>query len=327
MEKLKAGRCGSIFPSERWGAIPIYLLAFIAISCQGLPFREAGPSGVYHRVKSGETLSAIAKAYHADLQNLAEVNNIMNPSLLEKDSVIFIPHAQEVIDEIEIISRSREKKGKIAVDDSAVEKNGAPASNAAEKRNAGKKVGVDQKKGRQAARSVFRQETIYPSQKAARESSLPQDSGKGTGADGVAKQMKTLEKNEKQGQVSFNKSMFIWPLRGKVVSFFGVQPSGMFFNGIRIAALEGAAVAAAGDGIVIHSAFLKYYGETVIIQHADDYASVYANLEVRVAGLNARVKKGDRIGSIGNVSGKGDASLHFEIRNKNKARNPLFFLP
>ncbi len=327
MEKLKAGRCHSILPSERWGAIPLYLLAFIAISCSGLPFREAGPSGVYHRVKSGETLSAIAKAYHADLQNLAEVNNIMNPSLLEKDSVIFIPHAQAVIDEIEIISRSRNKKGKIAVNDSAVEKSGASASNAADKRNAEKKVGVDQKKGGQAARNVFREETIYSSQKAARESSAPQDSEKGAGADSGVKPLKAVEKNEKQGQVSFNKSIFIWPLRGKVVSFFGVQPSGMFFNGIRIAAPEGAVVAAAGDGIVIHSAFLKYYGETIIIQHADDYASVYANLEVRAAGLNARVKKGDRIGFIGSVSGKGDASLHFEIRNKNKARNPLFFLP
>jgi murein DD-endopeptidase MepM/ murein hydrolase activator NlpD len=44
---------------------------------------------------------------------------------------------------------------------------------------------------------------------------------------------------------------------------------------------------------------------------------------VRTASVNARVKKGERIGYVGGE----EPSLHFEIRQKNKARNPLFFLP
>jgi len=319
MEKLIKYCYNSIFHAGRWRAIPFYLLTFMIVSCSGLPFREAGPSGVYHRVKSGETLSAIAKAYHTDLQSLAEVNNIMDPSRLEKDSVIFIPHAQAVIDEIEIISRAKTTKVKIAAD----EKNALPGDTVAGTKEARKKSGAEQKGRAQVSGDILKEETIDPSR----------ESGKGLAAAKTEEKDKLREpggaagKNEKQEQVRFNKNIFIWPVRGKVTSFFGVQPNRMFFNGIRIAAPEGTVVVAAGDGVVIHSASLKYYGETIIIQHADDYASVYANLGVRAAVLNTRVKKGDRIGFIGNAAGNGEAYLHFEIRNKNKARNPLFFLP
>ena len=40
-----------------------------------------------------------------------------------------------------------------------------------------------------------------------------------------------------------------------------------------------------------------------------------------------RVKKGDRIAFLGKAADRGEPYLYFEIRHKNKARNPLFFLP
>jgi septal ring factor EnvC (AmiA/AmiB activator) len=40
------------------------------------------------------------------------------------------------------------------------------------------------------------------------------------------------------------------------------------------------------------------------------------------------VKKGDKIASVGPAEEPGgEPYLYFEIREKNKARNPLFFLP
>ncbi|MCK9362353.1 MAG: M23 family metallopeptidase [Syntrophales bacterium] len=321
MEKLNKEFYRPISPAGRWGALAFFLLLFIIISCSGLPFKEAGPSGVYHRVKSGETLSAIAKAYHTDLQSLAEINNITNPSLIEKDSVIFIPHAQMVIDEIEIIARAKKTKTKSTVKEPVLEKRTFPTGQVVQ--DPRKKSDVAQKNRKNVSDDLLKEETIYPSQETARKSAAGSPEEKIT----LWKPEKAAGKNEKQEQVRFNKNIFIWPVKGKVVSFFGVQPNRMVFNGIRIAAPEGAVVVAAGDGVVIHSDPLKYYGETIIIQHADDYASVYANLGVRIAGLNERVKKGDRIGFIGSDSRTGEATLHFEIRNKNKARNPLFFLP
>jgi lipoprotein NlpD len=101
----------------------------------------------------------------------------------------------------------------------------------------------------------------------------------------------------------------------------------MYYNGIRIAAGEGTAVQAAANGHVIFSGPLKDYGETIIIQHEDQYATVYTRLGIRAVRGETRVKKGDRIAFLGKGEDQVEPYLHFEIRYKNKARNPLFFLP
>jgi len=78
---------------------------------------------------------------------------------------------------------------------------------------------------------------------------------------------------------------------------------------------------------VIFSALLKDYGETIIIRHEDQYATVYSHLGIRAVRGETRVKKGDRIAFLGKSGDQEEPYLHFEIRYKNKARNPLFFLP
>jgi lipoprotein NlpD len=135
------------------------------------------------------------------------------------------------------------------------------------------------------------------------------------------------EGDEKADQIQFDKKRFIWPVQGKVVSHFGIQPSRMYYNGIRIAAAEGTAVQAAADGHVIFSALLKDYGETIIIQHDGQYATVYTHLGIRTVRVENRIRKGDRIAFLGKADHQEEPYLHFEIRHKNKARNPLFFLP
>ena len=56
------------------------------------------------------------------------------------------------------------------------------------------------------------------------------------------------ENDEKAEQIQFDKERFIWPVKGKVISRFGIQPNKMNYNGIRIAAAEGTAVQAAAGG-------------------------------------------------------------------------------
>ena len=295
------------------------LFLFIIYSCSGLSFKEAGPKGVYHRVKSGETLSAIARAYRVDLQSIAEINNITDASLIEKDSVIFIPNAQKVIDETQIISRSDKASAKIVANDHAIEKRGAGNEEIP------KRVSADKKRQKPVSEDVLKEENIDSSEESKKVLISKNHSEKEKRRDKEPKSEETVVK--KQEQIRFNKNLFIWPVGGKVTSFFGVQSNGMFFNGIKIASARETAVLAAREGVVIRSERLKYYGETIIIQHADDYATVYANLAVRAVDVKSRVKKGDRIGFIGKVSKNDELYLYFEIRQKNKARNPLFFLP
>jgi lipoprotein NlpD len=143
----------------------------------------------------------------------------------------------------------------------------------------------------------------------------------------VAQPVKPTENGGKTDQIQFDKKRFVWPVRGKVVSHFGIQPNRMYYNGIRISGSEGTAVQAAADGHVIFSSNLKDYGETIIVQHEAQYATVYANLGIRTVQSGTRVKKGDRIAFLGKANPPGESYLEFEIRQKNKARNPLFFLP
>jgi len=134
----------------------------------------------------------------------------------------------------------------------------------------------------------------------------------------------------KKGQhatLRFDKKRFIWPVKGKVVLKFGIQPSGMKYNGIDISAREGTPVVAAAGGTVSYSAPLRYFGDTIIIKHKDEYATVYAYLKGRKVEAGDSVKKGDQIALLGKPENSSGHSVHFEIRCMNKARNPLFFLP
>jgi len=118
---------------------------------------------------------------------------------------------------------------------------------------------------------------------------------------------------------------FIWPVEGTVSSKFGTY-KGMRHNGIKIDGREGTPVLAAADGTVTYSALMKYFGETIIIKHSDIYSTVYSQLKERSVSAGATVKQGDRIGLMGKEE-SGKSRLSFEIRRKNRAKNPLYYLP
>jgi lipoprotein NlpD len=139
---------------------------------------------------------------------------------------------------------------------------------------------------------------------------------------------KKPEPAEPQGQIRVDKGRFTWPVRGPVITRFGIQPSGMKYNGIKIAAKENAPVQAAAAGTVIYASYVKGYGETVIVKHDENYTTVYAYLKNTVAKRDERIKKGEKIAAVGpSQELGGEPYLYFEIREKNRARNPLFFLP
>ncbi len=120
---------------------------------------------------------------------------------------------------------------------------------------------------------------------------------------------------------------FAWPVSdGTVSSGFGIR-NGAMHEGIDIAAPAGTPVRAADSGVVIFSGQLHGYGNTVIISHSGEYATVYGHNQVNLVHEGARVARGQviaRIGSSGRTTG---ANLHFEVRHDNVARNPLAYLP
>lgn len=296
--------------------------------------------GVYHRIKSGETLWSIARAYQVSVQDLAEINDISDPNLIEVDDVIFIPDANQVIDNI--IPSARKSEVPVRMDkkqeSSPVAKpleeevNTSQVSVKEEPPPSTKKPGEKSAGGKKDKLSKVTtptsDEDSSPKPVAKDErTALQEIPVKPGGEDKTEQTVKQETGCEREQPIQFDRKRFIWPVKGKVISRFGIQPNGMYYNGVTITAMEGTPVLAAAGGTVIFSASLKDYGETMIIKHEDSYTTVYTNLGCRMREVDDKVRKGDKIALLGKSEKKGEAYIGFEIRHKNKARNPLFFLP
>jgi lipoprotein NlpD len=121
--------------------------------------------------------------------------------------------------------------------------------------------------------------------------------------------------------------VFVWPVAGgTVTSGFG-RRGRSFHDGIDIKAPAGAAVLAAQDGEVVYSDVLRGYGNVIILRHAHGFATVYAHNQRNRLRQGARVRRGDVIGTVGTSGHTSGSSLHFEVRQDNVARDPLYFLP
>ena len=67
------------------------------------------------------------------------------------------------------------------------------------------------------------------------------------------------------------------------------------------------------------------YGNTVIIQHAGKYTTLYAHMSKysRRAKVGNRVKQGQVIGYVGRTGLASGPHLHYEFLVNGKHRNPL----
>lgn len=90
-----------------------------------------------------------------------------------------------------------------------------------------------------------------------------------------------------------------------------------FLNGF------GTAVQAAGDGEVvfagmdeqaIYSPWRNFYGNLVVIRHADDVYTLYAHLSAIEVETGQRVEGGEKIGEVGQTGAATGSHLHFEVR-------------
>jgi lipoprotein YgeR len=120
---------------------------------------------------------------------------------------------------------------------------------------------------------------------------------------------------------------FIWPARGDIVQKFG-NTGNKRSLGIGIKTVSGTPVIAVADGnVIFESDDFRSYGKIIIIEHEGDYATVYAHNSKNYVREGDRVKKEERIALTGSSGRALQPYLYFEIRYKEKPRNPLFFLP
>jgi murein DD-endopeptidase MepM/ murein hydrolase activator NlpD len=127
---------------------------------------------------------------------------------------------------------------------------------------------------------------------------------------------------------SLGKGRFLWPVPHfyRVSSHFG--PRGRkHHDGIDIPAPRGTPIIAVDQGVVVYSDNgIRGYGNMILLAHGEDVFTVYAHNRKNLVSKGDKVVKGQVIGHVGNTGRSTGPHLHFEIRVKNKVRNPAQFL-
>jgi septal ring factor EnvC (AmiA/AmiB activator) len=121
-----------------------------------------------------------------------------------------------------------------------------------------------------------------------------------------------------------------WPVEGSIMYSFGraINPNNtsIRWNGIGIGAPLGSSVRTIADGEIMIAEQIGTYGLTVIVQHGGGDYTVYGSLQQAAVFKGAKVKKGQVIGTVGQADPDLNPHLHFEIRPKGRATDPLTWL-
>ena len=97
-------------------------------------------------------------------------------------------------------------------------------------------------------------------------------------------------------------------------------------EGIDFIADTGTQVVAAAGGVVQFAGYHPQYGHVIDIDHGNDLVTRYAHLSKMLVEEGAIVQRGRKIAEVGNTGRSTGSHLHFEVRFKGAAQNPMRFL-
>ncbi len=122
-----------------------------------------------------------------------------------------------------------------------------------------------------------------------------------------------------------------WPVKGVVHTRFGKTKSTrfntyIFNNGIEIKPGGSDRIKSVFPGIIIFQNYFKGYGNIIIVQHSNDFLTIYGHCERFLKNKGDFVSGGDVIGVVGDTGSTSGKSLYFEIRRRTKAENPIKWL-
>ncbi len=144
------------------------------------------------------------------------------------------------------------------------------------------------------------------------------------------KQLKQVEKIKTKNFTSF-KGLLNMPVKGKIISSFGHYKNTKFNvknfrSGIDIKADMGEPIHALYDGMIIYSSWFKGYGNMIVIAHGENYCSVYAHIEELFKTKGDKVEQDEVIATAGDTGSMAGSGLYFELRHHGKPVNPLGWL-
>lgn len=97
-------------------------------------------------------------------------------------------------------------------------------------------------------------------------------------------------------------------------------------EGVDFMAESGTAIHASAGGVVVYADTHAQYGNMVEVDHGNDIVTRYAHASKLLVKVGQVVRRGDKIAEVGSTGRSTGNHLHFEVRYKGIAQNPVRFL-
>ena len=145
---------------------------------------------------------------------------------------------------------------------------------------------------------------------------------------------KTLEKlvqeilpelpDEEESDLPDFETPLIAPLIGKISKRFGEKKEDdiLASQGVEISAPAGTPVQAIHTGEVVFSDWLRGFGLLLIVDHGNNYMSLYGNAEALLKTKGDQVESGELIAEAGNSGARKESGIYFEIRHRGQPIDP-----
>ncbi|MBL7781511.1 MAG: M23 family metallopeptidase [Saprospiraceae bacterium] len=98
-----------------------------------------------------------------------------------------------------------------------------------------------------------------------------------------------------------------------------------FHAGLDFPARVGTAIQSTGDGVVVEAGWHNGYGNCVKISHGYGYETLYGHMNRMTVHVGEKVKKGHKIGEVGDTGLSTAPHLHYEVHFKGNPINPINF--
>lgn len=269
----------------------VLAIAFVGLSIASAPQGEAlaaaHSSAQTYEVRPGDSLWSIARSLGVDVEALVAANGLKDADKIQAGQKLVIPGASALAAPQPVVHKVGKGESLWSI---------------------ARQYGVDLD-ALVAANGITNPDHVVVGQ----ELVIP------NGSEPVARRQQVLVSRGRLQPV------FAAPVRGPLTSRYGPR-WGRQHEGIDIAVNTGTPVRASADGVVRFAGENGGYGLLVVIDHGFDVETRYAHNSRILVREGERVQAGDVIALSGNTGNSTGPHVHFEIRIRGEAVDPLPYL-
>lgn len=263
-----------------------------------------------HQVLKGDTMYSIAFYYGLDYHELAELNGIKDPSVIQVGQILRLftasskpasaPELKAEIKPVAIVLKEQPKVVKYGYSDAAMAQ-------------------IDSVQKMTVSSSLTSVSALPKNVVTGAKSEVPTSKTKGEAKTETPIPVDAPIINTEEDSLQWG-----LPTSGKITAAFSEAANR---KGIDIAGKLGQEILASAPGKVVYSGSgLRGYGKLIIIKHNKTYLSAYAHNDKVLVKEGQTVKRGEKIAEMGKTD-TDQVKLHFEVRRLGKPVDPVKYLP